>query len=241
MTELWKGYSFMFIDVTQTVTAQALSLPGSCWREFYTNPVMVCQSASCISNKAEFNFWLPVTIPDNEKVTDFYPQTRTWTERGSNQEILDKVSRCSVCISDRKLLAVHSFSAQKPVGQVRALAKHGWKTLYEGYSYLFAGGVKEGAGPALQAHASCMKHFTPISVVQTNGQEVRWLSQNFASIWIVDYQRWLVDHVTDDKDIEWEVNEPVGRIRFRDQALGKCAVLQRTVNPRMRFEADPEA
>jgi len=241
MTELWKGYSFMFIDVTQTVTAQALSLPGSCWREFYTNPVMVCQSASCVSNKAEFNFWLPVSIPDTDEVSNFYPQTRTWNEGGNNQEILDKVSRCKVCVSDYKLLAVHSFSADKPTNQIRALEQHGWEHRPEmdGYSFLFAGGVKEGAGPSLQAHGSCMRKFTPVSVVQTNGQEVRWLSQNFASIWVTDYQKYLVDHSTDDRDIEWKVNAPDSRIRFREEVLGKCAIMKRNINRKMRYVADP--
>lgn len=241
MTELWKGFSFMFIDVSQTVTAQSLSLPGSCWREFYTNPVMVCQSASCVSNKAEFNFWLPVTIPDHEKVSEFYPQTRTYTQGGNNQDILDKVSRCAVCVSDAKLLAVHSFNAQKPAKAVANLRSHGWEELYEGYSFLFSGGVKEGAGHALQAHGSCMKHFTPVSVVQTNGQEVRWLSQNFATIWIVDYRQYLINHITDDPDQTWDVNEPDSRASYKQSVLGKCVVMKRRVNERMRFEADPEA
>ena len=100
--------------VTQTVTAQALSLPGSCWREFYTNPIMVCQSTSCVSNKAEFNFWLPVTIPDNAKVSEFYPQTRTYTQGGNNKEILDKVRLV--------LVTYQTFTAQRRVPQLWTFA-----------------------------------------------------------------------------------------------------------------------
>ena len=151
------------------------------------------------------------------------------------------LSRCAVCISDSKLLAVHSFNAQKPTSQINNLRAHGWQELYEGYSFLFSGGVKEGAGHALQSHGSCMKHFTPVSVVQTNGQEVRWLSQNFATIWIVDYRQYLVSHSTDDPDVEWNVDNPDSRVNYRNNVLGKCAVMQRAVNERMRFEADPQA
>jgi len=84
-----------------------------------------------------------------------------------------------------------------------------------------------------------MRKFTPVSVVQTNGQEVRWLSQNFASIWVTDYQKYLVDHSTDDRDIEWKVNAPDSRIRFREEVLGKCAIMKRNINRKMRYVADP--
>ena len=86
-----------------------------------------------------------------------------------------------------------------------------------------------------------MKHFTPVSVVQTNGQEVRWLSQNFATIWVVDYRQHLTEHSTDDPDAEWNVDSPDSRVDYKNNVLGKCAVMQKKVNERMRFEADPVA
>jgi len=73
-----------------------------------------------------------------------------------------------------------------------------------------------------------MKLFSPVGIAQTNGQEVRWISPNFKSLWMIDYSRlegWDPDEGAIDEG--WDVNDPAARATFVSDILGKCIVMRR--------------
>ena len=134
-----------------------------------------------------------------------------------------------VCVSDYKLMAVHSFANTKP--NLNKLIAGGWEELYEGYSYAFQGGARDGSGNQFHMHGSCMRMFSPVSVVQTNGQEVRWISNSPRSLWFTDYET-IRYHELDDGERYWKVGRGGERKAFREQVLGRCAVVKRTASKR---------
>jgi hypothetical protein len=70
------------------VSAQSLSRPGSCWREFFLNPLQLCDSAACIESKNEYIFWMATAdIPDESNVGDWYPDSLTYNNQGNEEEI----------------------------------------------------------------------------------------------------------------------------------------------------------
>jgi len=225
MTELWTGYSFMFVDVTKSITAQSISEPGSCWREFYMNPLQLCNTASCQISKNEYTFWMPTAdIPDTVDVGEHYPQALRYDDE-NQAEILKYISRCVVCVSDYKLMAVHSYRNQNP--DTSYLQQHGWVELYNGYSYMFQSGAKEGSGNQLGEHGSCMQYYSPVSVVQAIGQEVRWISNSPKSVWIINNDL-LKNYNLDDGSIQQNVEEGADRKKFREQMLGRCTVMHKS-------------
>lgn len=126
-------------------------------------------------------------------------------------------------------MAVHSHSKDYPTGLVANMKKSGWEEAYKGYSFIFQSGAGQGFGTALQNHGSCMRHFSPVGVAQSNGQEVRWISPNFKSLWLIDYSQlegWDPDEGAIDQG--WNVDEPAARRSFIDNILGKCIVMKRS-------------
>jgi len=132
-------------------------------------------------------------------------------------------------VSDYKLMAVHSYAAQKP--NLNKLIAAGWEELYDGYSFIYQSGAREGSGTAFGDHGSCLSYFSPVSIVQTNGQEVRWISNSPKSMWIIGYES-LRNYDLDEGSIVRQVSDGVDRARFRDTELGQCVVMKRTATKR---------
>ena len=138
-------------------------------------------------------------------------------------------SRCVVCVSDYKLMAVHSFRSQKP--NLNKLEAAGWQELYSGYSYIYQSGAREGSGTEFGAHGSCLEYFSPVSIVQTNGLEVRWISNSPTALWIIDYEK-LRNYDLDDGSLINDVRTGAARSKFRETELGRCVVMRRTSTKR---------
>ena len=126
-------------------------------------------------------------------------------------------------------MAVHSFRNKKP--NLNRLVSAGWSELYSGYSYIYQSGAREGSGTELGAHGSCLEYFSPVSIVQTSGREVRWISNSPTSLWITDYEK-LRNYDLDDGEIINDVMSGAARSRFRDNELGRCVVMRRTSTKR---------
>jgi len=131
-------------------------------------------------------------------------------------------------VSDYKLMSVHSFTNTLPETQVAELANTGWEIAYSGYSFAFQVGAGRGYGTALQGHGSCLREFSPIGIAQTNGQEVRWISPNFKSLWVIDYGFTYGDD--DEDDYDWAVDTPADREKFIQERVGKCYVVKKSVS-----------
>ena len=134
-----------------------------------------------------------------------------------------------VCVSDYKLLAVHSYQNRKP--NLNKLISAGWEELYDGYSYIYQSGARDGSGTEMAAHGSCMTYFSPVSIAQAHGQEVRWISNSPKAIWIIGYDS-LRDYDLDDGELIRNVADGAKRAEFRDSELGKCVVMRRTATKR---------
>jgi len=234
MTELWRGYSFMFIDAFDFAAGQSLSEPGSCWRDFYVNNMMMCTDDSCTNSNSRYSFWLATAVPDGKTPTEYYPESTSALD--DRETVLNYISRCTVCISDYKIMALHSFSKDKPEAKLQAASRYGWAKLYEGYSFAYQVGSGVGWGTQLSRHSSCLQHFSPIMAAQTNGAEVRWISPNFHATWVLDYS-----YLSEDdrwESTEYDVTNTADRQTFIQNRLGKCYVIKRNANDRFRYYSD---
>ena len=144
---------------------------------------------------------------------------------------IDVFSRCVVCVSDYKLVAYHSFTAQPPSEpEMARIAEKGWEKVYSGYSYIMQVGPGRSFGNAIFDHESCRRHFTPTMIAQTYKNTVRFISSNFKSMWLID------NSATVDRNIQ--VDSARDRENFISNYVGKCIVLRRSVERRQYYYSD---
>ena len=64
-TQLWAGYSLLFIQGNSRVAGQDLGAPGSCMRRFSTAPFMFCTITNVCNyaNRADYSYWLSTEAP----------------------------------------------------------------------------------------------------------------------------------------------------------------------------------
>ena len=140
-------------------------------------------------------------------------------------------SRCVVCVSDYRLVSYHSFTAQPPTAEeMDVIAKKGWEQVYSGYSYIMQVGPGRAFGNAVFDHESCRREFTPTMIAQTYKKDVRFISSNFKSMWLIDDSAAMDDNIRVDSAAERE--------RFVRNYLGKCIVLRRSVEKKMYYYSD---
>ena len=126
-------------------------------------------------------------------------------------------------MSDYKLMAYHSFTRDYPDNSIlQDLSNKGWEKVYPGYSYLYQTGPNHGFGNAMHSHNSCLQEFSPIMMTQTYGEDVRVMTKNFFSVWVVDseeqfsYNGFKVDTFDD-------------RVKFIKRVIGKCYVFRKEI------------
>ena len=140
-------------------------------------------------------------------------------------------SRCVVCVSDYKLVSYHSFTANPPTApELARIEQKGWEQVYSGYSYIMQVGPGRAFGNAVFDHESCRREFTPTMIAQTYKKDVRFISSNFKSMWLIDNSAQV------DKNIK--VDSAADRANFIQNYLGKCIVLRRSVERRMYYYSD---
>lgn len=224
---LWEGYSFMFMDVDRMVMGQHLSKPGSCWRDFYPMSAMKCKREECLNSDQDYSYWLTTKVPEQQSCSAYYPSGDVSVEEAKEKYI----SRCVVCVSDYKLVSYHSFTASPPTEpEMQRIAQKGWEQVYSGYSYIMQVGPGRAFGNAVFDHESCRREFTPTMIAQTYKKDVRFISSNFKSMWLID------SSAIADQNID--VDSARDRANFIQNYLGKCIVLRRSVEKKMYYYSD---
>ena len=186
--------------------------------------------------REEYAYWLPTIPGENNKISDVFGSTRILQEDTDGESVKELISRCSVCMSPYKLLALHSFKYTPPDQEyVDDLKAKGWKKLYEGYSFIHQIGARTGFGSQLARHGSCLVHFNPANIVQAREEEFRWTSMNFKSYWVMDFDK-LAFYEEDYGVSELEVDDPEARREVRETAVGKCMVFRKYDNSDFVFD-----
>jgi len=217
----------MFMDVDKMVIGQHLSKPGSCWRDFYPMSVMKCQRENCLNSDQDYSYWMTTRVPKQQSCSAFYPDGDIGVAEARDKYI----SRCVVCVSDYKLVSYHSFTANPPTApELARIEQKGWEQVYSGYSYIMQVGPGRAFGNAVFDHESCRREFTPTMIAQTYKKDVRFISSNFKSMWLIDNSAQV------DKNIK--VDSAADRANFIQNYLGKCIVLRRSVERRMYYYSD---
>lgn len=122
-SRLWEGYSFLYMMADLKAHGQDLGEPGSCLRAFSTLPYMFCEQpqnadGNCrYASRNDYSYWLN-TDADHK------------TGPIQNEDIERFISRCSVCETDRPIMAIHSQSEQVPN------CPRDWETMWIGFSFL---------------------------------------------------------------------------------------------------------
>lgn len=119
--KLWEGYSLASVIGSSRAVGQDLGLAGSCMLRFSTMPYMFCDINN-VCSYAENNddsLWLSTEEPMLPMMNPI-PAT----------DIQNYISRCSVCETRTRIIAVHSQSMKLPD------CPYDWEELWTGYSYL---------------------------------------------------------------------------------------------------------
>jgi hypothetical protein len=175
MTELWTGYSFMFVDAGQdNKWAQNLGDAGSCMREFRRELFAECAYDKCFRYSGQHKTnWLAVAADPGD-----YDFVRSLPRGGFNtQEKIDQyISRCVVCETIFKLVVVHSKTRQNPrcpddYNPVKNPSRHipngngaPVEEMWHGYSFWQVSSYNFGMGANSESAASCLTHFSPTPI-----------------------------------------------------------------------------
>lgn len=125
MTELWKGYSMLYVQGHDTSHGQDLGSAGSCLKRFTTMPYLFCNifNECNHASRNDYSYWLSTDrqipmMPINADAVEPF------------------IGRCVVCESRGPVLAIHSQDINKP--RCPSL----WKPIWDGYSFLMVSWVR---------------------------------------------------------------------------------------------------
>uniref|UniRef100_A0A3Q3WKA0 Collagen IV NC1 domain-containing protein n=1 Tax=Mola mola TaxID=94237 RepID=A0A3Q3WKA0_MOLML len=167
-SQLWVGYSLVYLEGQEKAHTQDLGQAGSCLPVFSTMPFSYCNKAAChFSSRNDKSYWLSTTAP--------IPMMPLF-----GQEITSHISRCVVCETVSPTVAFHSQDHTVPA------CPPGWRGLWKGYSFLLSTGAgDEGGGQSLTSTGSCLKDFRTHPIIECQG--ARGSCHYFANL----YSFWL--------------------------------------------------
>lgn len=167
-SQLWVGYSLVYLEAQESAHIQDLGQPGSCLPTFSTMPFSYCNTAAChYSSRNDKSCWLSTTAP--------IPMMPLF-----GSEIVPHISRCVVCETGSPVAAFHSQDHTVPV------CPPGWRSLWTGYSFLLHTAAGDhGGGQSLSSSGSCLKDFRTHPFVECQG--ARGSCHYFANL----YSYWL--------------------------------------------------
>ncbi|XP_042150859.1 collagen alpha-2(IV) chain-like [Oncorhynchus tshawytscha] len=168
MTQLWTGYSLLYLEGQEKAHTQDLGQAGSCMRLFSTMPFSFCNMGTCdYASRNDKSYWLSTTAS--------VPMMPV-----ADQDIQQHISRCVVCEAPSPAVAVHSQDNSNP------FCPPNWRSLWVGYSFLMhTGAGDEGGGQSLTSSGSCLRDFRAQPFVECQGP--RGTCHYFANI----YSFWL--------------------------------------------------
>ncbi|XP_028283282.1 collagen alpha-4(IV) chain-like [Parambassis ranga] len=195
-SQLWVGYSLIYLEGQEKAHTQDLGRPGSCLRVFSTMPFSYCNKAAChYSSRNDKSYWLSTTAP--------IPMMPLF-----GPEIIAHISRCVVCETFSPPVAFHSQDYTVPP------CPPGWRSLWTGYSFLLhTGAGGEGGGQSLTSSGSCLKDFRTHPFIECQG--ARGSCQYFANL----YSFWL----TTVSPTEQFIAAKPGTIKAADQQRHKAS------------------
>ena len=211
-TLMWSGYSLLYIMGNERSVGQDLGEAGSCMRLFSSMPYMFCDIRdSChIASRNDYSYWLSTPEP--------LPET---LEPITGPAIARYISRCSVCETNTKAIAIHSQSLEIPD------CPRNWEGLWVGYSFLMnTDAGAEGNGQPLSSPGSCLQDFRPNPFIECQGH-------GRCNAYTTAYSYWLA--VVDPGSKMFSVPRPQtlkpGQLRTR---VSRCQVCRRKVVERTR-------
>ena len=118
---MWEGYSLLHVFGNAHAQGQDLGRPGSCLKKFSTMPYLFCNlNGVCdYASRNDYSYWLSTTAPMPMMMTPI---------RGPDIE--KYISKCSVCETPTKVIALHSQTLNVPE------CPENWDYLWEGYSFI---------------------------------------------------------------------------------------------------------
>ncbi|KAI5104392.1 collagen alpha-6(IV) chain isoform X2, partial [Silurus meridionalis] len=173
MDKLWDGYSLLYVEGQEKAHNQDLGLAGSCLPRFNTIPFLYCTSNELCyyASRNDKSYWLSTSAP--------IPMMPV-----ANEQIIQYISRCSVCEALSQAVAVHSQDITIPP------CPQGWRSLWIGYSFLMhtAAGA-EGGGQSLVSPGSCLEDFRATPFIECNGARgTCFFFNNKHSFWLTTVQ-----------------------------------------------------
>lgn len=135
--------------------AQDLGAAGSCTRKFSTMPFTFCNlnNVCDYANRNDYSYWLSTTEPMPMSMTPI-----------PAPEVGRYISRCSVCESPTRLIAVHSQTMGIPK------CPGGWEEVWIGYSFLMHRDAGAGGGgQSLISPGSCLEEFRVRPFIECRG------------------------------------------------------------------------
>merc|ERR1711981_413947 len=215
-TKLWDGYSLLFTQTNERAHGQDLGSAGSCPRMFSPMPFMFCDlNEQCnVASRNDYSYWL--------STSENMPMTM---ENIKGQDLEKYISRCSVCETESKVMAVRSQDDEIPECPAN------WDSLWMGYSFVMhTGAGSQGGGQSLSSPGSCLETFRNSPFIECHG---RGTCNYFAST----YSFWLTT-VSSDQQFAKPVSETLksGNLRSR---ISRCQVCRRAIDSVSGYISSP--
>jgi len=152
---MWTGYSLLHVFGNGHAQGQDLGQPGSCLARFSTMPYLFCNlnDVCDYASRSDYSYWLSSTEPMPMMMTPI---------RGPDIEKF--ISKCAVCETPSKVIAIHSQSMNVPE------CPENWDFMWEGYSFLMhTDAGADGSGQNLGSPGSCLKDFRSRPFIECQG------------------------------------------------------------------------
>jgi len=179
--KLWEGYSIAGNIGSSRAVGQDLGAAGSCLMRFTTMPFMFCDFNN-VCNYAQNNddsMWLSTAEPMSLTMAPI-----------QSRDLMKYISRCVVCETTTKVIALHSQSMSIPD------CPNGWEELWTGYSYLMTTTDNSGGfGQNLVSPGSCLLEFRANPVIECHGHGRCNYYDPLASFWlsvIEEHEQWTI-------------------------------------------------
>merc|ERR1712142_523786 len=207
---MWEGYSLLHIYGNGYAHGQDLGQPGSCLKKFSTMPYLFCNlnDVCDYASRNDYSYWLSTTEPMPMMGTPI---------RGPDIE--KYISKCAVCETPTKVLALHSQTMNVPD------CPENWDYMWEGYSFVMhTDAGSEGSGQSLSSPGSCLKDFRSRPFIECHGH-------GRCNYYTTAYSYWMAT-IEKDKMFKKPVPQTLkaGDLRSR---ISRCVVCMRKPPPRM--------
>ncbi|NXK78972.1 CO4A3 protein, partial [Amazona guildingii] len=169
-SQLYVGYSLLFVQGNERAHGQDLGTAGSCLQRFTTMPFLFCNTNDVCSfaSRNDYSYWLSTATV---MPVDMAPI--------SGRALESHISRCVVCEGAAMVIAVHSQTTVVPA------CPRGWVSLWKGFSFvMYTSAGSEASGQALASPGSCLEEFRAIPFIECHGRGTCNYYTNSYSFWL---------------------------------------------------------